>query len=71
MVFTTGLRRRPMTTREIPGRALPTGAAWLQEAEIRKTVVTLWRNGKISLDTAIEIIKMYGYTEGEARSLLK
>jgi hypothetical protein len=43
----------------------------LQEAEIRKTVVTLWRNGKISLDTAVEMIKLYGYTEDEARSLLK
>jgi hypothetical protein len=60
-----------MTSREMPGRALPTGPAWLQEAEIRKTVVTLWRSGKISLDAAIEMIKMYGYSEGEARSLLK
>ena len=55
----------------MPGKALPTGPAWLQEAEIRKTVVTLWRSGKISLDAAIEMIKMYGYSEGEARSLLK
>ena len=60
-----------MTTKEVPGRALPTGPAWLQEAEIRKTVVTLWRGGKISLDSAMEMIKMYGYTESEARSLLK
>jgi hypothetical protein len=60
-----------MASREIPGSALPARPAWLQEAEIRKTVVALWRSGKISLDAAIEMIKMYGYTEGEARSLLK
>jgi hypothetical protein len=59
-----------MTSRD-PGRASPLRPAWLQEAEIRKTVVTLWRNGKISLDAAIEMIKMYGYTENEARNLLK
>jgi hypothetical protein len=60
-----------MSSREIPGRARPTGPAWLQEDEVRKTVVTLWRSGQISLDAALEMIKMYGYTEGEARSLLK
>jgi hypothetical protein len=60
-----------MSSREIPARRSPPRPAWLQEAEVRKTVVALWRSGKISLDAAIEMIKMYGYTEDDARSLLK